>query len=154
MPRLLSGAAAILCLTFSLGSVAHAQAGPPGKTATARALLVAMRAESMFVEGLESSIPTQKQQAPQLPAVFWDRILARAKSAAPSFLDSLAPIYANQFSEPELQQLIQFYQSPIGTRLTESQGTLMLATQQLGYRWGVRIGSDVAKELADEGLLK
>jgi hypothetical protein len=120
--------------------------------ATARTLLTAVGADRAFLEGFELAIPAQQKAAPQIPAVFWERVLQRAKVAGPTFLDSLAPIYAAAFTEPELQQLVQFFQSPIGQRFAGAQSQLVRASQDLGYRWGTRLGADVAKELADEGV--
>jgi len=149
MLRLLVRATVLPVLLTTLAPAVHAQTGT---IPTARSVLAAMGAEKAFLQGLEAAIPAQQQAAPQLPAVFWDRLLTRAKDAAPAFLDSLAPVYAKELTEPELKQLLAFYQSPVGRKLAELQPRLLTNTQELGYRWGVRLGADVAKELTDEGV--
>jgi hypothetical protein len=48
--------------------------------------------------------------------------------------------------------LTTFYESPLGRRFANAQPKLLQSTQDLGYRWGVRLGADVAKELMEEGV--
>lgn len=149
MPRLTNRLAPVFLALALLPAPLAAQGGT---ITSARAVLDVMGAQKMFLEGLESAIPAQQKASPQVPQVFWDRLLQTAKTAAPSFIDSLAPIYAAEFTEPELQQLKAFYESPLGQKVADKQPSLMLRTQELGYRWGIRLGTDVAQQLADEGV--
>lgn len=149
MPRIRIAGSCLVALAWAwVGPLA----GQGGTTATARSLLAAMQAESTFIHGMEVTIPIQKQASPKVPEVFWERMLQRAREGAPALLDSLAPVYAERFSEAELQELLRFYRSPIGRRFTALQLDLSEASSQVGRRWGARLGADVAKELVDEGV--
>jgi uncharacterized protein len=66
-------------------------------------------------------------------------------------VDSLAPIYARRFSKAELEQLVAFYESPVGRHIVGEQGEIVQESQALGVRWGTRLGAAIAVELANEG---
>jgi hypothetical protein len=66
-------------------------------------------------------------------------------------VDSLAPVYAARFSKAELDQLLAFYESPVGRHVAAEQPAIAQESQQLGLRWGARMGAAIAVDLANEG---
>jgi hypothetical protein len=97
---------------------------------------------------MEAVIPGQRAAMPQVPAAFWDAFLAHARRDMPQLVDSLVPIYAAHFTRAELDQLVRFYESPIGRRLAEVQPLITQESMQAGQRWGARIGGEVGDSLA------
>jgi len=96
-------------------------------------------------------LPAQRAANPQIPAAFWDAFLARARRDIPQLVDSLVPIYASHFTRPELDELVRFYQSPLGRHLAEVQPLITQASVQAGQRWGSAIGRDIGDSLARAG---
>lgn len=123
----------------------------PEKLKVARQLVEASGAEELILKGIELTLPAQRAQNPKIPDEFWDRFAARARADVGMLVDSLGPVYAARFSKAELDQLLAFYQSPVGRHLASEQGAIAQESQQLGLRWGTRVGAAIAVDLANEG---
>jgi hypothetical protein len=131
---------------------AASNAGPdPQRLAMARQVIQASGAEALMVSTIEQSLPTQRAQNPSIPSEFWDRVAAKARADIGGLVDSLAPVYAKRFSKAELEQILGFYKSPVGQHVLAEQGPIATESQQLGIRWGTRLGAAVAVEMANEG---
>jgi len=129
---------------------AHAQQRPidPATAATVRRLLDLTGAAKLALQNMEALLPAQRAANPQIPAAFWDGFLAHARRDIPQLVDSLIPIYAGHFTKAELDQLVRFYESPIGRRLAEQQPLILQESVQVGQRWGSAIGRQVGDSLA------
>jgi hypothetical protein len=71
----------------------------------------------------------------------------------PEYLDLAAGIYADHFTRNELDQLLAFYKSPLGQKLTREKAKFVPAILEMAKDWVNRVGNDVLKE-ASQGLLK
>lgn len=109
-------------------------------TATIRHLLDLTGASKVALRGMDATVPAQRAANPQIPPVFWEAFLARAHRDISQLVDSLVPIYASHFTRPQLDQLVQFYESPIGRRLAEVQPLITEESIQAGQRWSGAIG--------------
>jgi uncharacterized protein len=146
----------ILFAIFALPGALPAQMTPgkdldPNQLAVAKRLVHATDAEGMILKGMELALPAQRAQNPAINPEFWDRFTAKARADVRLLTDSLAPIYARRFSKTELEQLVAFYESPVGHHLVTEQGAIAQETQTLGGRWGTRLGAATAVEMSDEG---
>jgi hypothetical protein len=72
----------------------------------------------------------------------------------PGLVEDIIPEYARSFSLAELQELLRFYESPIGRRLIAEQAGLTQRSMEIGQRWGTRLGTEVAQDLVKAGLIK
>jgi hypothetical protein len=131
-----------------------APAAPADSTniALARQLLKDMHQGEAIVAGIESAMEGQRRQNSQLSPVFYDSLVARMKRTVPEVLDSLAPGYARRFKQSELQEMIRFYESPVGQSLARQQAAIQLDAVQLGQRWGARVAIAVMKDFTDAGI--
>lgn len=98
---------------------------------------------SMF----EATIATQRATVPGVPAAFWDAVNARAHASIPQLVDSLVPIYSRHLSQQELEQLVQFYSTPLGQRLIEVQPLIAKESMEVGAHWGKKLGEQVADSI-------
>ena len=124
----------------------------PAKASTIRRLLELTGAARLAMSGMEAMVPAQRAANPQIPAAFWDAFLARARRELPQLVDSMVPIYASHFSQAELEQLVRFYESPLGKRLNEVQPLIVQESMETGQRWGATIGRAVGESLARGGV--
>jgi hypothetical protein len=62
------------------------------------------------------------------------------------------PLYARAFQISELEDLLRFYNSPVGRRLLEVQPALTRESAQAGQAWAARISAEVRQQLAKEGV--
>jgi uncharacterized protein len=120
----------------------------PGTATTIRRLLDLTGAAKLALQSMEQMLPSQRAANPQVPAAFWDAFLAHARRDVPQLVDSLIPVYAAHFTKAELDQLVQFYESPLGRRLSAAQPRVTQESMQVGQRWGARIGGEVGDSVA------
>jgi len=84
------------------------------------------------------------------------QVLTTYKSKDSAILDTFARIYAVTFTEAELQQIVDFYSSPVGLKLTAQRSGLAASQQQalsiLQNTLGNEIMSKVKTALLAEGI--
>lgn len=124
----------------------------PAKAALIRRMLELTKAVELAVTGLEASITAQRAASPQIPPEFWDEFTVRARRDVPRFVELLVPIYDEHFTRAQLEQLVTFYQSPLGRHLAEVQPRITTQSLEAGGRWGRELGVEVAEELAKRGI--
>ena len=151
--RMLTGVA-LAALVLSTPAWAQRKAAPvdAAKTAAIRRLLELTGAARLALQGMETMVPAQRAANPQVPPAFWDAFLAHAHRDLNQLVDSMVPIYAARFSQQELEQLVRFYESPLGKHLTEAQPQILQESMQVGQRWGMQIGKAIGESLARSGV--
>lgn len=56
------------------------------------------------------------------------------------FVDSLIPVYTQNFTADELEALVAFYQSPLGRKLIAAQPQVSEQAMRMGGMWGQKLG--------------
>lgn len=141
--RILSAALALL-----IAAPLAAQSRPSGDAiAAAKRFLDAAGVARVMVATMQAAIPAQRQATPQLPAEFWTRFEQRMHSDLPMLVDSIAVVYATQFTVAELDGLTAFFLSPLGQRFVQAQTALTTESMAVGQRWGMRIGAEIGATL-------
>jgi hypothetical protein len=141
------------------GTAALAQEGAaaaqvePEKAAAIRRLLQVTQATELMVTSIETSMPAQRAANPAIPDVFWDEFAERLRQDVDRFIELLVPLYDKYLTLEEIQQLIAFYETPLGQRLVEVQPTLAAESMLAGQQWGARLGMEVAADLAKRGIV-
>ncbi|MEY3084055.1 MAG: hypothetical protein RL037_235 [Bacteroidota bacterium] len=93
-----------------------------------------------------------QQQFPNVPANFWNEFEQEfMKTSMDELVTLIAPVYANHLSSQDLDQIIAFYATPAGKKLSSSQGAITTESMSVGQEWGVRLGEKVGKKLKDKG---
>jgi len=64
--------------------------------------------------------------------------------------DQVAKIYAERFTEQELQQLLAFYQSPIGKKMVAEQSTIVNSSLHYAQDWATKLSDEVTAKMRDE----
>ena len=122
------------------------------KVAAIRPLLERTRVAEVILEAMEAAVPAQRAANPEIPDVFWEEFTRRARGDVQTLVDSIVPSYERLFTLEEVEQLLAFYATPIGTRLIEAQPTLTREGAEMGQRWGARLGGEVALELGKRSI--
>ena len=65
-------------------------------------------------------------------------------------LDRAARIYATHFSEPELKQLLSFYQSPLGKKLIDEEPKALDESMAMAGTWADDFSQDVINKMRAE----
>lgn len=81
-----------------------------------------------------------------LQSKFVPRILERSNEV----IEMIAHVYAQHFTLDELEQLVAFYNSPVGRKLVQEQPEMMTEAMQIGRNWGQSVAAEVLQELAPD----
>jgi hypothetical protein len=101
----------------------------------AETLLGLMGMETLLNQSVDQMLQIQVQQNPQL-AQFQPQMKAFLSKymSWPSLKDDMAKAYMSEFTEPELNELTKFYQSPVGKKTVEKMPSLMQQGAQMGQK--------------------
>jgi hypothetical protein len=64
------------------------------------------------------------------------------------------PIYEKYYTETDINQLITFYNSPIGKKMIATMPQIMQESMTAGQSWGKQIRQRVLAQLKEKGYLK
>ena len=151
--RHLASAALLLALAHPV----HAQsaAPDPAMVRASHALLLAMKADSVVLVAMEQAMAKQRENGPpQLPPLFFDRVVAAVRTDLPRLVDDLALIYARHFTLQELEQLTAFYRTPLGQRMANESGAIGMEASESGQRWGATLAMRVMGEMIEKGEMQ
>jgi hypothetical protein len=103
-----------------------------------------------------------KQSQPDIDQKAFDVVLAVADeefaAKSDALLAKIVPVYAKHFTEKELDELLEFYRSPIGRKTTETMPTLMQESMELAANEAQasipKIKDRVTEELREKGMIK
>lgn len=152
MRRLLFATCALVGL-LTTAAVAEDQ----GRIVLARQLVQAMHATDTMRQALPLMMASVKPMLDRQPGttekfrdLFMARFLEKANTELDSFADDIARIYAQQFSDDDLKNLITFYESPTGKTLVSKQAVLIAASSAAGRQWGMKVAGEALQQYADE----
>ncbi len=141
----------LVCIgAVSVSRPARAQSAE--KAVLIRRLLALTKAAELAVTAMEATVPAQRAANPRIPKEFWDEFMARARKDMPRFIDMLVPVYDSHFSKQQLEQLLAFYESPLGKHLTKVQPEIAVQSSQVGQKWGAELGAAVGQDLQKRGV--
>ena len=107
----------------------------------------------MAVSGSDATlkmIPEQilEQQAPALPESVKAEIQAMfSEEALLSLMDRMVPIYAKYYTQQDMDDLIAFYDTPLGKKLSTVQPQITLESMSVAQQWAAEIGQKVASKI-------
>jgi hypothetical protein len=92
------------------------------------------------------------QQYPDVPESFWSEFKVEFMNISTEELVTLiSPVYARHLTSKDLDEIITFYQTPAGRKLSSSQGAITAESMSLGQDWGAILGEKVLKKLEEKG---
>src|SRR5437764_11412261 len=137
----------------------HAQAQAPSASAvaTARELVETKGGGAMFDPVIISVVEQTKaallQTNPQLARDLNDVSTQLRTEFAPrrdELLGQAAKLYAERFSEQELKDMLAFYKSPLGKKMTTQEPQVLDETFNYIQQWGARVSEEVMNRFRAE----
>lgn len=125
--------------------------GDARKEQAIRKLLQLTRASQMAMQMMDQMAGQLRPMFPSVPDKFWTDFFKEAKPD--DLVNRIVPIYGKHLSEAEINELIKFYESPIGKKLVSVQPLIMQESAAVGQVWGRELGERVVKRLQEQGLL-
>lgn len=115
-------------------------------------LLLLMGVDKVSLQMMNNMTESFQKAMPNVPSKFWKEFMKQVD--ANEMIDLMVPIYAKHYNQSEIDQLIGFYSSPLGKKVTT---TLPLITQEsykVGEQWGKKIGEKALTKLKEQGYVK
>ena len=130
---------------------------PPGAIAAAREILVLKNASAVYNGAVIATIQNVKNSLTQSNLNLQKDIdevslkLARDLNGRESEIaDGMAAIYATNFSEQELKDLLAFYKSPLGKKSLEQEPKSIEASLNYMRNWGEDLAQEINERFRDE----
>jgi hypothetical protein len=141
------------CLVvFMLLLVSQTYAGDSQKVKDIKTLLKLTGSVEMSLSAMDQIIESLKKVQPDIPEEFWSEF--RKEVSADDLIDLIVPIYNKYYSEQDVKDLIVFYKSPLGQKVTKTLPSISQESMQAGQVWGQRLGEKVVERMKAKGYLK
>ena len=143
---------------LTLGAAPQESAPPapaPGASANGaseqdvRRFMEASGAAKLMTQMLDSMIQSMGSTMKEVPPEFWTEFRKEVK--VNDLIDKIIPVYQKHFTSAEMNQLVQFYESPAGKKLTQEQPMIMQESMKIGQAWGQEVGMRAAQKLNQKG---
>jgi hypothetical protein len=79
-----------------------------------------------------------------------DGLIKQYSARASELMNDAARIYASHFTEPELKQLLTFYQSPLGRKVIAEEPNAADESMNSASSWADKLSEEVASRMRDE----
>jgi hypothetical protein len=160
--RILSAAGLVLGLALT-GVPAGAQQAPPLKPASpaaiaaAKEILAMKKASAMYASAVPNIVQQTKDALLQanlnyqkdlneVAVIVAQKLAGREKEIG----DGMATVYANEFTEQELKDLVTFYKSPLGQKLLASEPRAVQSSMSYMNQWAQAFAETVNGEFRAE----
>jgi hypothetical protein len=77
--------------------------------------------------------------------------LAFTNPSTEELVTLISPVDAHHLTFKDLDEIITFYQTPAGRKLSSSKGAITAESMSLGQDWGAILGEKVLKKLEEKG---
>ena len=148
--------AGAFCLSVMMASPA-AFAADAASIATAKQVLTVTGATTMFQPLIAGVVEQARllylQQNPGLGKDLNDVANKMRADLQPRFselVDEMAKMYADAFTQQELKDILNFYQTPTGKKLLDQQPKLVDASMSFARDWANKLSEEVTAKMREE----
>lgn len=117
-----------------------------------RQLMEITGAAKMGEQMMTNMVASYKQNFPAATTEFWEAFMKEADMS--QLMEQIIPIYAESFTDDDIQQMLAFYKTPIGRKMIEKMPIIMQQSMQLGGQWGKQLSEKVFEKLKQKGYIK
>lgn len=141
-----------LVVAFLVGPAVNLRADDASHLQAARDLLIASHMDQSYGNMIDQLLDAQTKSSPQLAKLrepmkeFFNKYMGWE-----AMKDDLAKIYADNFTEQELNDITAFYKTPTGSKMSQALPALMAEGAQLGQR-RVAEHMDELKEMIQKSM--
>jgi hypothetical protein len=139
----------IILLLCVLATIGFGQTN--AKIENIKKLLELTGAGKMGVQAAESMLNSFKTSYKEVPEEFW--IDFKKELNPEALVNLMIPIYDKYYTDDDIKQLTDFYQTPIGKKVISNTPLIMQESMQAGQNWGQKIGEKVVENLKAKGYL-
>lgn len=122
---------------------------PPQKEADIQKLLAMTDSLDMGQQVVDRLLAIQQSAQSAVPQEVWDEI--RAELDMTRIQPVIVAIWDRHFSHDDIRGLIEFYESPLGRKLVETQPAVMQESMAAGELWARQVLQRIQEKLARKG---
>ena len=125
----------------------------PSKAAAIRHLLDLTGSSKLSKQIMDELFSVLKGSSTQVPSSLWDELHAEYDTDLESgkLIDMIVPIYSRAFSEDEIKELVKFYESPIGKKVSSSLPQILRESMAVGQQWAGEVMKRIQTRLKEKG---
>jgi len=148
---------AVAVALVAVGPTAYAQQPTPSSIAVAKQLIAVSGATTIFNPLIAGVVEQAKilylQQNPALAKDLGDiatQMRADLQPRLNEITEEVAKIYATNFTEQELKDILAFYQTPAGKKLLAQQAKIIETSMSFAQNWANKLSDEVIAKMRDE----
>ncbi|MFA9195800.1 DUF2059 domain-containing protein [Flavobacterium sp. FBOR7N2.3] len=141
----------LLILSFCVLSLS-ANAQSTSKSQKINQLLELTGSGKMATLMMDQMMESFKNSYSKVNEEFWEDFKNEVK--AEDLEKMIIPIYDKHYTESDIDQLIAFYNSPIGKKMISTMPQVIQESMVVGQAWGKQIGEKVLEQLKAKGHLE
>ena len=108
--------------------------------------------EQTYEAAVKQMFSMFRQQQSNVPTEIWvDLEKEMNKTSMDDLISMLIPVYSKHLTIEDLNELIKFYESPVGQKYAEKNPLIMQESMQVGQHWGQKIGMEFVNKLKEKG---
>lgn len=97
---------------------------------------------------LEQMIEIFKPQYPNIDSKTWKKIYQDVvQKSMNQFIEMNIPIYQKHLSKSDLDEIIKFYQSPVGQKFSERNALITKEVMSISQKWGMELSKKLIEEI-------
>jgi hypothetical protein len=143
-------ALALMAVAVFASAAWTARADDQASEASIKELMALTGAGNIGIQVMQTMLPTLKQLVPQAPDSFWTEFMS---GVHPEDLEKLVvPIYQKHFTEQEIRETIEFYNSPTGRKVVQQLPMVMQESMAVGRVYGQQLAQKVIEKAKAQHL--
>lgn len=109
-------------------------------------------ADKTYQAAIDQMFGMFKQQYDQVPTNTWTQLQDEfSKTSISELTLKLTPVYQTHLSLTDIQEIIEFYQTPVGKKFASKTPFIVQESMQVGQQWGQQIGKKFAQKMKEKG---
>lgn len=142
-------ASLVLIGTFNVFADEISDPASVSKSADIKRLMEVTDVGNLGRQIMNRLVLTMRKRRSKVP---WDAFMAEFDMN--EFIEMVIPIYERHFTHDEIEQLIAFYESPIGKKLIKVQPQIAIESMTAGQEWAKELIERIKARLPEEGTKK
>jgi hypothetical protein len=143
-----------ILFVLMLLAVASATVNAQSKTysATLKKYMEASGSMGAFKTAIVSMMGSFKTMNTSVPAEVWKEMENEfLGTSMDDLVGLLAPVYEKNLTEADLNEIIKFYNTPVGKKMAEKTPAIMEQSMAAGQTWGQGVAQKVMTKLKEKG---
>jgi len=122
------------------------------KTETVKKLLEITGSKNLYEQMMTQIFKTLQAQYPDVPAKYWSTFASEINTD--DIFKEVIPLYSKYYTNQELEELVAFYQTPLGKKTIRILPQLSRDSAEIGIKFGRQAAERALKKLEADGYLR